>query len=83
MCILKHVSLGVLFCCHITLKFNSDDADWSGRGCSVAQRGTNFTVCQCTHLTSFAIVMNPEGADEVSHTHCLAQQLLVPSYSDY
>lgn len=55
----------------------SNETDWSGRGCSVAQRGTNFTVCQCSHLTSFAIVMNPEGADEVSHNRCLSQQLLM------
>jgi len=63
---------------------HSNETDWSGTGCSVAQRGTNFTVCHCTHLTSFAIVMNPEGADEVSHSdHHLIQQLLVSPYLDY
>ncbi|XP_065919706.1 cadherin EGF LAG seven-pass G-type receptor 3-like [Dysidea avara] len=46
------------------------NSDWSGRGCMVVQRGANFTVCQCNHLTSFAIVMNPEGA-EVTHEHGL------------
>ena len=50
--------------------FDSENAAWSGEGCSVLQRGPDYTVCQCSHLTSFAIVMNPEGAEEVrSYVH--------------
>ena len=49
--------------------FYSENAAWSGDGCSVRERSANYTICQCNHLTSFAIVMNPEGAEEVSMDH--------------
>lgn len=53
--------------------FGSKNAAWSGDGCSVRQRGLNYTVCQCNHLTSFAIVMNPEGAETVSDMYRMDQ----------
>ncbi|XP_053084428.1 adhesion G protein-coupled receptor E1 isoform X2 [Pangasianodon hypophthalmus] len=30
---------------------------WSTRGCSVVQSSTNHTVCSCSHLSSFAVLM--------------------------
>jgi len=35
--------------------------EWSGKGCSVVSEGTNetHTMCQCNHLTNFAILMSP------------------------
>lgn len=38
-------------------------------GCHVdrSQSGSNFTVCNCYHLTTFALLMSPTGA-AVSHS---------------
>ena len=68
---------------------DSENAAWSGDGCSVRQRGPNYTVCQCNHLTSFAIVMNPEGAETVKsyeslHSmHCVLCSPLIITYGPH
>ncbi|MCJ8746053.1 hypothetical protein PDJAM_G00137420 [Pangasius djambal] len=30
---------------------------WSTQGCSVVQSSTNYTICSCSHLSSFAVLM--------------------------
>ncbi|XP_070206346.1 uncharacterized protein [Littorina saxatilis] len=37
---------------------------WSGQGCRKVQSNATHTVCQCDHLSSFAIIMNVAYAEE-------------------
>ena len=33
--------------------WNTSGNAWSSEGCTVVERGTDYIVCACTHLTSF------------------------------
>ena len=46
----------------------SADERWLTGGCSVLSRMANQTVCQCFHLTSFALLMSPRGPRVGRHT---------------
>lgn len=48
---------------------------WVSDGCHVdrSQSGSNFTVCNCYHLTTFALLMSPTGA-AVSHSRLMLLQ---------
>ncbi|KAE8283307.1 CD97 antigen Precursor [Larimichthys crocea] len=36
---------------------SSEEGTWSARGCSVVESNTDYTVCSCNHLSSFAVLM--------------------------
>ncbi|KAM9494358.1 adhesion G protein-coupled receptor E5 isoform 2-T2 [Clarias gariepinus] len=38
---------------------------WSTEGCNVIQNTTNYSVCSCTHLSSFAVLMALHELDDV------------------
>ncbi|XP_070704552.1 adhesion G protein-coupled receptor E5 [Pempheris klunzingeri] len=35
-----------------------DEGTWSARGCSVVESNPEYTVCSCSHLSSFAVLMS-------------------------
>ncbi|XP_053382317.1 adhesion G protein-coupled receptor B3-like isoform X2 [Mercenaria mercenaria] len=37
----------------------NSDGYWSNTGCSVHFSNTTYTVCECNHLTNFAVLMSP------------------------
>lgn len=43
---------------------NFSGSQWSGEGCGVdtVRSMSNYTVCNCYHLTTFALLMSPTGA---------------------
>ena len=65
-------------CMHVdpTCSFLTDeqamaDGSWMSDGCSLVSTASssNVTVCQCYHLTSFALLMSPTGESVSTHTH--------------
>ncbi|XP_071799569.1 adhesion G protein-coupled receptor L2-like isoform X2 [Asterias amurensis] len=43
-------------------KFKADaPGEWSNTGCTLVSTNSTHTVCSCTHLTNFAILMNTKG----------------------
>ncbi|XP_067675273.1 uncharacterized protein [Haliotis asinina] len=40
------------------------DGQWSSEGCRVVNNTENMTVCECDHLTNFAILMSPGRISE-------------------
>lgn len=41
--------------CHVFVYRNA----WSRKGCTPVVQAENRTICQCNHLTNFAILMSP------------------------
>ncbi|KAF4011810.1 hypothetical protein G4228_003445 [Cervus hanglu yarkandensis] len=39
------------------LDFSSGEGIWSNQGCALTEGNLSFSVCRCTHLTNFAILM--------------------------
>ncbi|XP_029090263.1 adhesion G-protein coupled receptor D1 isoform X3 [Monodon monoceros] len=39
------------------LDFSSGEGIWSNQGCALAEGNLSYSVCRCTHLTNFAILM--------------------------
>uniref|UniRef100_A0A3Q2HIE3 Adhesion G-protein coupled receptor D1 n=1 Tax=Equus caballus TaxID=9796 RepID=A0A3Q2HIE3_HORSE len=61
------------------LDFSSGDGIWSNQGCALVEGNLSYSICHCTHLTNFAILMQvvplEVGPQEVSS---LASVRLVP-----
>ncbi|XP_044139923.1 adhesion G-protein coupled receptor G2 isoform X3 [Bufo gargarizans] len=57
---------------------NNGSGGWSSYGCVVANTTQNETVCQCNHMTSFAILMNVSPNDQLN-----PQDLLVLTFITY
>lgn len=36
---------------------SEDGGSWSPHGCSVVESNSEYTVCSCNHLSSFAVLM--------------------------
>ncbi|KAK3579673.1 hypothetical protein CHS0354_027128 [Potamilus streckersoni] len=47
------------------------DGAWSTDGCNVVSRSSNGIVCECDHLTNFAILMTPSEMTDVEHNATL------------
>ncbi|XP_072578707.1 adhesion G-protein coupled receptor D1 isoform X3 [Vulpes vulpes] len=39
------------------LDFSSGEGVWSNQGCALAEGNLSYSICHCTHLTNFAILM--------------------------
>ncbi|XP_023503118.2 adhesion G-protein coupled receptor D1 isoform X5 [Equus caballus] len=39
------------------LDFSSGDGIWSNQGCALVEGNLSYSICHCTHLTNFAILM--------------------------
>ncbi|XP_045880534.1 adhesion G-protein coupled receptor D1 isoform X1 [Meles meles] len=39
------------------LDFSSGEGIWSNQGCELAEGNLSYSICRCTHLTNFAILM--------------------------
>uniref|UniRef100_A0A9L0JPE9 Adhesion G-protein coupled receptor D1 n=1 Tax=Equus asinus TaxID=9793 RepID=A0A9L0JPE9_EQUAS len=39
------------------LDFSSGDGIWSNQGCALVEGNLSYSICRCTHLTNFAILM--------------------------
>eukprot|EP00105_Crassostrea_gigas_P044287 XP_019928435.1 PREDICTED: latrophilin Cirl isoform X2 [Crassostrea gigas] len=53
----------------LCVSWNFTDSEWTEEGCKVNHSDHETTVCQCNHLTNFAILMrpySPEAEDEQS-----------------
>ncbi|CAI9721197.1 adhesion G-protein coupled receptor D1-like [Octopus vulgaris] len=46
---------------------NTTGGGWSREGCSLNSTNSTLTICACTHLTNFAILMNPWIDVETAH----------------
>ncbi len=55
----------------ITVYTSHRGNEWVGGGCRVQEAGSSGdqTVCECFHLTSFALLMSPTGSVV---SHCVA-----------
>eukprot|EP00117_Sycon_ciliatum_P022485 scpid52772/ scgid5651/ Probable G-protein coupled receptor 133 len=51
--------------------WDTDRSSWSGDGCSMVNSTQGLVDCRCTHLTSFAVLIVPEGKVHVSHAHSI------------
>ncbi len=45
---------GVAYSC---VYWDEAERAWSGRGCEKAESNSTHTVCSCSHLSSFAVLM--------------------------
>ncbi|CAI5441240.1 unnamed protein product [Caenorhabditis angaria] len=43
--------------------WNFHQLDWSPEGCSMSQHNSSMTVCECNHLTHFAVLMDVHGIE--------------------
>ncbi|XP_062593919.1 adhesion G protein-coupled receptor L3-like [Saccostrea cucullata] len=52
----------------VCVSWNYTENKWSSKGCKVVSSNSRRTVCQCTHLTNFAILMRPYTSDKEDKT---------------
>lgn len=54
-----------LLVCHLHV-YSRITVRWSTDGCEAVETADNYTVCQCDHLTNFAVLLDTTGnlADE-------------------
>ncbi|NXY37670.1 AGRF5 protein, partial [Pomatorhinus ruficollis] len=57
-------SLKMPKCVFWNFTLNSHRGDWDTRGCTPTELG-NYVLCSCNHLTSFSILMSPDGSSEL------------------
>nr|XP_055178298.1 adhesion G-protein coupled receptor D1 isoform X3 [Nyctereutes procyonoides] len=53
------------------LDFSSGEGVWSNQGCALAEGNLSYSICHCTHLTNFAILMQVVPL-ELTHEHKMA-----------
>ncbi|CAM9433280.1 unnamed protein product [Lampetra fluviatilis] len=55
-------------CVHWNFKMNNYSGGWSDEGCTVGNYNneTNVLTCICSHLTSFSVLMSPNGDNALS-----------------
>uniref|UniRef100_A0A8C0X2Q8 Adhesion G-protein coupled receptor D1 n=1 Tax=Castor canadensis TaxID=51338 RepID=A0A8C0X2Q8_CASCN len=53
------------------LDFSSGEGVWSSQGCALVEGNLTYSVCRCTHLTNFAILMQVVPL-ELPHGHQVA-----------
>ena len=61
----------VLWLFHCDLPYRIAEDRWSNEGCSVHQSNDTYTVCHCSHMTSFALLMDelPPQVIPTSYDH--------------
>ncbi|NXQ29843.1 AGRF5 protein, partial [Alaudala cheleensis] len=60
----KDLSLKMPKCVFWNFTLNNHSGDWDTRGCTTTEDGHNV-ICSCNHLTSFSILMSPDGSSEL------------------
>ncbi|NXM52670.1 AGRF5 protein, partial [Illadopsis cleaveri] len=60
----KDLSLKMSKCVFWNFTLNSHRGDWDTRGCTPTELG-DYVLCSCNHLTSFSILMSPDGSSEL------------------
>ncbi|XP_035693583.1 adhesion G protein-coupled receptor L3-like [Branchiostoma floridae] len=45
--------------------------NWSEEGCKVKKNATTYTICECTHLTNFAILVDVTGQQDLFALHVI------------
>ncbi|XP_076876417.1 adhesion G-protein coupled receptor G2-like isoform X2 [Brachyhypopomus gauderio] len=55
-------------CAFWDARSNSGSGGWSTSGCSVHSRGDNGTVCSCSHLTNFGILLDLSDPSQQSNS---------------
>lgn len=60
----KDLSLTMPQCVFWNFTLNNQRGDWDTRGCTPTELG-NYVLCSCNHLTSFSILMSPDGSSEL------------------
>ncbi|KAJ8251539.1 hypothetical protein GJAV_G00222430 [Gymnothorax javanicus] len=58
---LEQSQAGLVTC--VYWKENGTEASWSVEGCAVSFSNENYTVCSCTHLSTFALLLQIEKQD--------------------
>ncbi|NXE36570.1 AGRF5 protein, partial [Ptilorrhoa leucosticta] len=61
----NHKSLKMPKCVFWNFTLNNHRGDWDTRGCTPTESG-DYVICSCNHLTSFSILMSPDGSTELS-----------------
>ncbi|XP_064605139.1 adhesion G protein-coupled receptor L3-like [Liolophura sinensis] len=56
-------------------KSSETSGKWSEEGCGVVKTNSSHTVCECNHLTHFAVLMDVQGV-KVSDDHDMPLQLI-------
>lgn len=51
-------------CVFWNFTLNNQRGDWDTRGCTPTELG-DYVICSCNHLTSFSILMSPDGSSEL------------------
>ncbi|XP_071786308.1 uncharacterized protein [Asterias amurensis] len=77
--VFKHKETGANNSRCVYLNMTSIDAEtrWSNVGCYVKSTNATHTVCECTHLTNFAILMDVHGVhDKIAVGHQTALSVL-------
>ena len=54
-----------------------DTSTWSGAGCRVVETNTSVTVCECDHLTNFAVLMEEQSVPIVIHLPAFHVEIIV------
>uniref|UniRef100_T1JBA7 G-protein coupled receptors family 2 profile 2 domain-containing protein n=1 Tax=Strigamia maritima TaxID=126957 RepID=T1JBA7_STRMM len=66
----EEMSMESVSCTYWDSRLNIGKGDWSTAGCRLRSIEKNRIICECTHLTNFAVLMDIyEQADRVSGTH--------------
>ncbi|XP_003791929.1 adhesion G-protein coupled receptor G2 isoform X2 [Otolemur garnettii] len=79
---LKHINTSqdddlTVKCVFWDLDRNSGRGGWSSEGCSVKDRRLNETICACSHLTSFGVLL------DLSRTSLLPAQMMALTFITY
>lgn len=48
---------------------NENHSQWSRRGCELINKTRDKIICSCTHLTTFAVLMNPRNSEKGEMGH--------------
>lgn len=60
----QNLSLKTPRCVFWNFTLNNHRGDWDTQGCTPTDLG-DYVICSCNHLTSFSILMSPDGSPEL------------------
>ncbi|XP_070578751.1 adhesion G protein-coupled receptor E3-like isoform X2 [Ptychodera flava] len=53
----KHAASGLLTCGYLVHDSYARDIRWQSDGCKTAEETTDYVICECSHTTNFAVLM--------------------------
>ncbi|NXV03425.1 AGRF5 protein, partial [Cettia cetti] len=61
----QNLTLKMPKCVFWNFTLNSQRGDWDTHGCTSTESG-DYVICSCNHLTSFSILMSPDGSSKLN-----------------